>query len=182
MLVGCRRLFALQDEVSDQDLRTIAAQLGSDVPFLIQGGSAIVEGFGDQIVPQEGLPDSHLVLVFTGAACPTGGIYARFDAGPEARLQPDKVRSAAAGSVPPFNDLAAPAMAHAPELAEAASKLEQLIECDVHVSGSGATLFMLCNGEVEAHAVAEAVTTKLNLPAIAVAPALRQILSETPTT
>jgi 4-diphosphocytidyl-2-C-methyl-D-erythritol kinase len=50
--------------LTDQDLRVVAASLGSDVPFFLVGGEAEVTGRGDHVTP---LPDSEpadlLVLV-----------------------------------------------------------------------------------------------------------------------
>lgn len=46
-LLGLRQVWEL--EVSDQRLAEIAAQLGSDVPFFIRGGTALGSGRGDKL-------------------------------------------------------------------------------------------------------------------------------------
>lgn len=50
--------------LSEEELRKMGAKLGSDVPFFIRGGRALVTGYGDQVEP---LPDtggeSSLVLI-----------------------------------------------------------------------------------------------------------------------
>lgn len=48
-LVGLRKLYDL--DVSDDDLTTIAAQLGSDVPFFLSHGQALIVGRGDIVQP-----------------------------------------------------------------------------------------------------------------------------------
>jgi hypothetical protein len=86
MLRGIVELFDL--EVPHADLVEIARSLGSDVPFLLRGGSAIVEGLGERLEHHDHLPDVHAVLAFPAAACPTGAIYGKFDLmRPDAALQ-----------------------------------------------------------------------------------------------
>ena len=46
MLRGLDALFGLS--LGNETLITIAASLGSDVPFFLQGGDAVVSGFGER--------------------------------------------------------------------------------------------------------------------------------------
>lgn len=186
MLRGVNELFALGLDVDA--LARIGATLGSDVPFLVRGGSAVVGGVGDSLEHHEHTPEVDLVLVFPEASCPTGPVYGAFDrlrrgaVLDEARVR-ELVRVAGvsnavpSGSAPstraldpgaPFNDLAAPAFEIAPTLAADAQRIAALVDRPVHVSGSGSTLFLLCNGRVEAELLTEAITTRLELPSIAV--------------
>ncbi len=48
-LLGLNRLWGLG--LAAGDLAPLAAQLGSDVPFFLQGGTALVEGRGEVVVP-----------------------------------------------------------------------------------------------------------------------------------
>lgn len=170
MLRGVNDLFGLGLDLPQ--LERIAATLGSDVPFLVRGGSAIVEGLGDRVEPLPGVPDLHAVLAFPDARCPTGPVYGQFDATrPDAALQPERVR-ALAGAVTlahdaPFNDLAAPACAVAPVLADLIEEIEHATGRRVHVSGSGSTLFLLCAGRLEADLLADEVRRLVALPAVA---------------
>lgn len=152
-------------------MQKIGASLGSDVPFLIDGGSAIVEGVGDRIERLEGLPPLHAVLVLPEIACPTGPIYRRFDQLPDPRLDPDRVRSMA-GSVleahAPFNDLAEAACLEAAGLREIRDELSEIAERPAHVSGSGSTLFVLCDDPFHAKALAVAAEDRLGSPAVSV--------------
>jgi 4-diphosphocytidyl-2-C-methyl-D-erythritol kinase len=170
MLRGLRELFGLP--VGDDELCEIARGLGSDVPFLVRGGSAVVEGLGERIERLGGVPDVHAVLAFPAASCPTGPVYGKFDLmRPDASLQPARVRSMASGAAvahdAPFNDLAEPAIAVAPVLADELAQLRAITGRPAHVSGSGSTIFALCDGRLEADLLAEQVRTRARLPAVA---------------
>lgn len=169
MLRGVNALHGLG--LDEAELAEIARGLGSDVPFLVRGGSAIVEGLGERLEHHERLPDLHAVLVFPRAACPTGPVYGAFDRmRPDAALAAQRVRALAAGASlrhdAPFNDLAAPAIEVAPELAGAIERIAEATGRAVHVSGSGSTLYFLCTGRLEADLFAEQVRERTLLPAV----------------
>ena len=60
-LVGLNRLWGL--DLSGEDLAMVAARLGSDVPFLLTGGTALGTGRGDEITPLPQLPTLEMLLV-----------------------------------------------------------------------------------------------------------------------
>ena len=60
-LVGLNRLWELG--LSGDDLADVAAGLGSDVPFLLTGGTALGTGRGDEITPLRELPIVEMLLV-----------------------------------------------------------------------------------------------------------------------
>jgi 4-diphosphocytidyl-2-C-methyl-D-erythritol kinase len=50
--------------LSEEELRKMGAKLGSDVPFFIRGGRAVVTGYGDQVEPlTETSGESSLVII-----------------------------------------------------------------------------------------------------------------------
>lgn len=173
MLRAVDRLFEL--DLPEADLATIAGGLGSDVPFLLHGGSAIVEGRGERLLRHAASPEVHLVLVFPEAACPTGPVYAAFDRQGPGPLRDDAVRrlagegAVAPGPEQPFNDLAPAAMTLAPELATLADAVGRVAERPAHLSGSGSTLFVLTDDALHAEFLARAITDQLAVPAAAVA-------------
>ena len=171
MLRAVNELHAL--ELDDATLESIAATLGSDVPFLVRGGSAIVEGVGETLTRHDGVPSFYAVLVFPEFACPTGAVYSAFDDDLPATSRCLEVRAVDASRIPApealFNDLAAPAMRVAPELAHQRDLAAAIAEGPVHISGSGSTLFVPCSDALHAGHLAIALQERLELPAVPVA-------------
>ena len=170
-----RALDALFDlRLRAEYLEAISRELGSDVPFLVRGGSALVEGTGERLT-RVAMPLVHLVLVFPGVACPTGPVYQAFDRlRPNARLDAPRVRAlvdaAESGWLRadmPFNDLADAALEVAPALGELRARLEAIAQSPVHVSGSGSTLFIVCDSPIHADALASAIEVQAGVPAVA---------------
>lgn len=177
MLLGLNELFSLELELDD--LAAVGATLGSDIPFLIYGGSAIVSGFGERIERHPSAAQLHAVLAFPDAQCPTGRVYRVFDEMASLgtpSLREDAVQNLAAscrngGGPRPdalFNDLARAAIRTAPELDDAIAQISALAERPAHVTGSGASLFIVCDDALHAEALASAIERKLNIPAVAV--------------
>jgi len=168
MLRAVDALFELN--LRSEYLETLARELGSDVPFLVRGGHAIVEGTGETLEPVD-VTETHLVLVFPEIQCPTGAVYRAFDAlRPGALLEPARVRALAGDRIAPhapFNDLAPAACAVAPALAETIAKVTAVAELPVHVSGSGSTLFVVCDSDIHAEVLAGAIEMRTGTPAIA---------------
>ncbi len=158
--------------LADDALRGIAAGLGSDVPFFVGGGSAIVQGFGERVDALDEVRPLHAVVVFPDAACPTGEVYRVFDAQTGATvLRADAVHALATRPVRPdgvFNDLAAAAIDVMPALAEPLRRLAALADRPAHVAGSGSSLFVLCDDERHAERLAALVRDRLEVPAAAV--------------
>jgi len=170
-----RALDALFDlRLRAEYLEAISRELGSDVPFLVRGGSALVEGTGERLT-RVAMPLVHLVLVFPSVACPTGPVYHAFDRlRPDARLDAPRVRglvdAAESGWLPadmPFNDLADAALEVAPALGELRARLGGIAQSPVHVSGSGSTLFIVCDSPIHAEALAGAIEKQVGVPAVA---------------
>lgn len=73
VLVGCNRLFNLALE--EAELMTLAAEIGSDVPFCVRGGTAVAEGRGERVYPLPDLPKMHAVLVRADYGVSTAAVY-----------------------------------------------------------------------------------------------------------
>lgn len=156
------------------ELAALGAELGADVPFLVHGGSAIVEGFGERIIRHqpEQTPVIHAVVAFPDAVCATAQVYGLFDESAAAQLRREQVVALASRGTAPdaealFNDLAAAAMQAAPRLADDLAELSKLADRPAHVTGSGSSIFVLCDDEMHALALADAVEHKLHMPAVA---------------
>lgn len=174
MLHAVNELYEL--ELSLDELAGIGAQLGSDVPFFVHGGSAVVRGMGEQIEQQPHLPELHAVIAFPETPCPTGRVYRQFDDLSPGELREDAVKNLAGHAPQPprpdalFNDLTRAAVRISPELDDLLARLSTLAERPAHLSGSGSSLFVLCDDSLHAAALADAVQAKLDLPAVAVQP------------
>jgi 4-diphosphocytidyl-2-C-methyl-D-erythritol kinase len=76
-LLACAVLWDL--EVSPERLRTLASELGSDVPFALLGGTAVGSGRGEEVAPALARGTYHWVLAFGHHGLPTAAVYRRFD-------------------------------------------------------------------------------------------------------
>ena len=61
-LRGLNRLWELR--LHDEELLALGAQLGSDVPFFIRGGTALAAGRGELINQLPDVPEQHVVIVW----------------------------------------------------------------------------------------------------------------------
>lgn len=76
-LVGINKLLDL--DLSDSELIKIGSSIGSDVPFCLTGGTAIVKGKGEKITPLESLKDIWIVLIKPSYNLLTKDIYKKYD-------------------------------------------------------------------------------------------------------
>jgi len=65
-------------EVGDVDLRPVAEQVGSDVPFFLSSGRAHVEGRGEKVTAQPTTP-MWFAIVWPGIELSTRLVYAKWD-------------------------------------------------------------------------------------------------------
>lgn len=64
-----------------EELKHLGLEIGSDVPFFLTNGTAVVSGFGEEIheIKDEPAPDYFVVLLFPDFGIPTFQAYADFD-------------------------------------------------------------------------------------------------------
>jgi 4-diphosphocytidyl-2-C-methyl-D-erythritol kinase len=74
-LVGLRRLWGL--DLAEPELTELAATLGSDVPFFLTGGTALLTGTGTEVRPLPDLGGFELLIVFPGSPISTREVYSR---------------------------------------------------------------------------------------------------------
>jgi 4-diphosphocytidyl-2-C-methyl-D-erythritol kinase len=107
----------------------LAARLGADVPFCLQGGRAIVRGIGEVVEPL--VPaDVTVVLVAPAIAVSTAAVYGAFDE--VGAPTPEDSR----------NDLEKAALAVEPELARYRDLLAETSSERPTLAGSGAAWFV----------------------------------------
>ena len=177
-LIALNRIWRL-DWARDR-LARFSERFGSDVPFFFaEGGSAICTGRGEIVRPVPP-PDTGrwAVLVLPRVAMPTPDVYRRFD---EMRLGDERCIAeepdfAAWRGLPAaelmarlVNDLEPAAFALRPELGEVRAALERNVSRVFRMSGSGSSLFSLCDAFEEAQSLAGRARNELAVEAIAVA-------------
>ncbi len=150
---------ALPDEV----LLELAAELGSDVPFSLVGGTARGRGRGELVQPLDDSGTWWWVAVPSDVGLSTPEVYRHFDMlFPNALTEPtgpDSLLIALAGGEPLqlartlYNDLQAPAIDLRPELGTLIDRGESEGALRGIVSGSGPTCIFLCDSLGGAHAV-----------------------------
>lgn len=64
---------------SDEELKKIAVKLGADVPYCINGGTALCEGIGEKITQLKPFRDKILVLIKPPFGVSTKVVYKEFD-------------------------------------------------------------------------------------------------------
>jgi len=74
-LVALNRLWELG--LSSADLVPLAGRLGSDVPFFLQGGTALLTGRGTEVVALPDLSHRAILLVYPGVPLTSREVYAR---------------------------------------------------------------------------------------------------------
>ena len=172
---------------ADRETRhRIAAELGSDVPFFLAGGPALVEGRGERVTPLAWLRDTAgsddrpgLLLVTPAVGVSTPAAFAAFDAGARpaggsagqasAHLGDELRRGlrvadllARAGVLASANDLAPAASVVEPGLVPFKRALLRLLARPVGLSGSGPTHWALYSSIDEAAEAADRVRTAFN--------------------
>ena len=73
-IVGLDYLFSLG--MNREEMADIAARLGSDVPFMLNGGTAIGTGHGDQLMSALSRGTYHWVLALSSSGLSTPAVYA----------------------------------------------------------------------------------------------------------
>lgn len=154
-------------DLPEADLLELAAELGSDVPFALVGGTARGRGRGELVEPVDDPATWWWVVVPSTTGLSTPAVYRHFDVLlPEAPAEPasaEPLLTAIATGDPTrladalFNDLQAPAVDLRPELGELIARGEAEGALRGLVSGSGPTCLFLCADEAAAEATAAAL-------------------------
>lgn len=162
-LVGLNELWDLG--LSRDELAAVGAELGSDVPFALYGGTALGRGRGEKLLPVLSRNSFHWVLALAKGGLSTPGVYRELDRlreqGVPPRLgEPQQLMQALASGDPELlapllgNDLQAAALSLKPELRRTLRAGVTAGALAGIVSGSGPTCAFLCESEEAAVSVA----------------------------
>jgi 4-diphosphocytidyl-2-C-methyl-D-erythritol kinase len=161
-LVALDRLWNL--DTSDDELLALAAELGSDVPFALIGGTATGTGRGEVVTPVEDNGTWWWVVVFNDEGLSTPSVYGAYDllegGEHDYRIRPAMLETLRSPQHPAelvvflYNDLEDAAFYLRPDLQEVA---EAALECGgdyALLSGSGPTMLALASSADAARAIA----------------------------
>lgn len=170
-LFGLNQLFGRP--LSGEALHTLAAGLGSDVPFFLQDGPALATGRGENLRPLAPFPALRgwwVLLVHPGFGIATAWAYRALARFPEVqRGRPGRavalIRALETGDVSRaaplfYNALEVPAFAKFPWLALAREFLEENGAAVSRMTGSGSALFALVPDQNRGEALRERVLAR----------------------
>ena len=162
-LVALNQLWSLN--WSREQLMSAAARLGSDVPFFILGGTAVIAGRGER-VSTASLPwQGWIVLMMPGFSVSTAEVYRAWQ--PTRDFEPSGAIGEGLSAVKwmqkAYNMLEEPAMAVCPALRGLVRQAMELVDRPVRISGSGATFFTAYDTEQEARDAAERLSRELRV-------------------
>lgn len=128
------------------ELESLAASIGSDVPFFIRGVPAVCRGRGERIEPVAGIPAVEVLLVKPPFGVSTAWAYGAWADSP----RPRETFPAKPGSIPMVNDLEAPVFSKHLQLPVLKHWLSGRPGVGAALmSGSGSTVFALLDGPAE---------------------------------
>jgi 4-diphosphocytidyl-2-C-methyl-D-erythritol kinase len=145
------------------ELAEVAAGLGADVAFFLQGGTAIARGRGEVIEPLLCPQTLWWVIAMPDEGLSTAGVYQRYDEmapAPTPQTLEKLITALAAGDINAIgrhlhNDLEVAAFDLRPELADLKSDLLTLGATGAVMTGSGSALAALCPNPEAAESLAD---------------------------
>jgi 4-diphosphocytidyl-2-C-methyl-D-erythritol kinase len=133
---------------SHRRLLALAAELGSDVPFFLMGGTAIGLGRGDELYPVDDVSRLGVIIIKPSFGVATGEAYAWLDesragphAPPEPTVRPEVEVGWPTGPVALANDLQAAVVARHPMVDEMIRACVKEGAVGAAMSGSGSAVF-----------------------------------------
>ncbi|MHB1505702.1 MAG: 4-(cytidine 5'-diphospho)-2-C-methyl-D-erythritol kinase [Sulfobacillus sp.] len=151
-LVGLNELWELR--LTQIDLMEIGAELGSDVPFLVRGGTALVEGRGDRVTPLPALAPVFFVILWPNFSLGTDQVYRLVASGSGARSSELLDRLSAGHWHPTGNDLTDAACQVAPDLGTWIADVTRRMGRAPQLTGSGSAVFCLADSQQHAEELA----------------------------
>lgn len=155
-LVGLNTLWGAKK--SRRELVRLAATLGSDVPFFLQGGTAVATGRGEDLYPVDDVQRLGVVVIKPSFGVSTADAYRWLDddraAGhPEAPEGRDVDLGWQTGGVPLANDLTAPVARRHPGIQEMIDACLAEGASGAQMTGSGSAVFGLFSEAAATRAV-----------------------------
>lgn len=123
-------------------IKNDAIKFGADVPFFLEGGTALVEGIGEKLSPMKTLDNKTYLIITPNIYCETKKIYSLFDTY-NTPLHSQKLKENIIQTHIGVNDLKKVVMEQNTQFLEIEKTLKKHLNNDtVFMSGSGSTLFI----------------------------------------
>ncbi len=157
ILVGINKLFALN--LSNKDLREIGEELGMDVPFCIQNGTALAYHKGEKVIPLPLInPPLWIIIIYPGFEIPTKWAYNNLDLdrikkeknNTKAMLKALKERELEGIAKNLFNSFEELVIEKYPEIGKIKDRLTEEGVLGALMSGSGPTVFGITRNKEQA--------------------------------
>ncbi|MER3631861.1 MAG: hypothetical protein C4325_06625, partial [Blastocatellia bacterium] len=174
-LYGLSRIWKLNP--TEGDLLAIAAELGSDVPFFLYGGTAIASGIGADILKFADVSIPPVLVVTPEVAVPTAKAYSLIRAesltiGTSNRILPvcrEIVKSGTFPTAAMQNDFEAVVFSAYPEVFRVRKALIECGAMHAMLSGSGSSVIGFFDNEEKRHAALKALDKEVTWRKFAVA-------------
>ena len=150
VLKGVNKLFGLH--LTNEELKKRGVTLGADIPYCIDGGTALSEGIGEILTPLSPMPQCIILLVKPPINVSTKLVYGKLDAANN-EYHPDidgMIEAIEAGNLLEMtnkmgNVLATVTETEYPIITEIKNKMVELGALGSMMSGSGPTVFGIFN-------------------------------------
>lgn len=165
VIKGLNQLWGLR--LTLEEMQNLGAEIGSDVPFFISGGTALATGRGEKIWPLSPLPETWLIVITPDLEISTLWAYknlnlelTNFSINSNVILPEDErnewfSRVLEGKWINSFEDLV---IREYPVVGEAKKLLEQVGARWVSLSGSGSSVFGIFDGQKEATSARSQIT------------------------
>jgi 4-diphosphocytidyl-2-C-methyl-D-erythritol kinase len=148
-LIGLSRLWRLK--ATRDDLLQIAAEIGSDVPFFLTGGTALGTGRGEIVEPIPELAASEMLVVTPDVDVSTAKAFAKLNAPNLTKTEPNRILRVCRLEAESLdlrhtelkNDFEPSAFLAYPEIRRVKETLLELGAVNAAMSGSGASVFAI---------------------------------------
>jgi len=169
ILVGMNKLFTLN--LSNKDLREIGEELGMDVPFCIQNGTALAYHKGEKVTPLPLIdPPLWIIIINPGFEIPTKWAYNNLDLdlikkdknNTKAMLKALKERELQGIAKNLFNSFEGIIIKEYPEIGNIKNRLLEEGVLGALMSGSGPTVFGIAQNKEQALKIYEKLKSEYN--------------------
>lgn len=151
----------LEKPLSTEELRPLAAELGSDVPFFLIGGTAVARGRGEKLTPLDDAPTYPLVIVKPDQNVSTGWAYNELDTLPDrqshraTKRMEEALQNLDHGRILAFqsNDFELPIFQQYPALAWLNDEMMMAGCLNARLCGSGSAMYGIARSMAEANRI-----------------------------